>query len=122
MKKTIIIMMGFLAIMCFTSSVYAGTWAQASAGSEVTVVSGTPADYPTLTFRPSPGIIIEGVNTAIVYGIITASNKAGTAGIAYNLHSGDGVVYQDPITIVAGVNTTGLTPVAGVAVSTFSSK
>ncbi len=123
MKKTIIIMMGFLAIMCLTSSVYAGTWAQSSAGGPVTVTAATPANYPTLTFNPSPGILIDGANTATAYGIVSASNKAGTDCIAYNLVSGNGVVYQDPLTGLTSTSTsTGVTVVAGTAVASFSSK
>ncbi len=122
MKKTIIIMMGFLVIMCFTGSVYAATSAQTVAGGAVTVTPAVPANYPVLTFQPSPGILIDALTSNIAYGIVSASSKAGADGIAYNLISGNGVIYQDPISLAVTATSTGVTPVAGTAVSTFSSK
>ncbi len=123
MKKTIIIMIGFLAIMCFTSSVYAAALTQTTGGTTVTVTPGTVADYPVLTFQPSPGIILEGVTSTIAYTIVSASNKSGASGIAYCLISADGIIYQDPINLAAAATGTGLTmSAAGVKIASFSSK
>lgn len=122
MKKTITIIIGFFAIMCFTGSVYAATSAQTAAGGVVTVTPATVADFPVLTFQPSPGVLVDVVTTATAYGIVSASAKSGTDGIAYNMISGNGIIYQDPISLAVTATSTGVTPVAGTAVSTFSSK
>ncbi len=122
MKKIIITIIGFLAIMAFTGSAYAGTWAQTAAGSAVTVTaSGT---YPTLSFTPSPGTVFEGANTATVYCLLSANTKAVGDAIAYSLVSTTNAVYQATVTMT-GADTaipTYAPTTDGTAISGFTSK
>lgn len=95
MKKTITIIIGFFAIMCLSSSVYAAaaTWAQASAGANVTVGAGSTQ----LTFTASPGVLVNGASDILVYCILTGNSKAGTNAIVYNVTSGNGKVAQKAV-------------------------
>lgn len=97
MKKAITIIIGFFAVMCFSTSVYAAaaTWTQAAAGGRLTVGStGATGDF---TFEPSPGVIIEGLSDITVYCILTGNSKAGADAIVYNMWSAGGQVAQSAV-------------------------
>ena len=121
MKKAIITMIGFFAILGFSNSAYAAaaTWAQTGgAGTQVTI----GATGSQLTFNPSPGVIVEGASDITVYCILTGNSKAGADAIVYNVASASGAVAQKPIDL-STATTTGETPTTnGTLIGGFTTK
>jgi len=109
-----------------SSAVYATdiTWGNAgNAGGDVSMGTAT-ATNPLLTVSASPGVLVSGTNSETEYGIVTANFKSGSYGIAYNVHSGSGKIFQiihdmsayDSSTVVVA------TPLIGATASNFASK
>ena len=110
--------------MSFVGSAYAGTWTQigTAGGGGIVTVPTTVTGYPALTFTPSPGVLMSGINTTTAYGIVTVNAKAADDAVAYNVVSGDSALYQSKVTIADTATTTGITPVAGTNVSGYIPK
>ena len=121
MKKTITIIIGLFAIMCFSSSVYATviTWNNGATGGAVTIgTTGT-----TLTYTSSPGVIVSGSNNTTVYCIVTGNGKAGTSAMAYTVGSDFSTVGQDAVDLsTPAVATVGVPTSDGTMPTAFASK
>ena len=124
MKKTMIMIMGFMIIMSFVGSAYAGTWTQVATagGGGLVTAPAAIAGYPDLTFDPSPGVLMSGINTVTAYGIVAVNAKAAGDAVAYNVVSGDSALYQSKVTILDTATTTGITPVAGTSITDYIPK
>lgn len=119
MKKTITIMIGLFAIICFSNNVYAAaaTWTQSEAGADVTIGSGTN----NVTFSASPGVIVEGANDITVYCILTGNSKAAANAIAYCVASNSGKVAQRALDLTTSTDL-GTPTTDGTLVSGFETK
>ncbi len=124
MKKTMIMIMGFMIIMSFAGSTYAGVWSQdpVPGGGGLVTATAAIAGYPNLTFTPSPGVLMSGINTTTAYGIVSVNAKAAGDAVAFNVVSGDSALYQSKVTIADTATTTGITPVAGTNVTDYIPK
>ena len=120
MKKAIITIISFFAIMCFSNNVYAAaaTWAQASAGATVTVGSTTANAF---SFAPSPGVLVSGASDLTVYCILTGNSKAAADALVYNVASGSGQVAQKSVDLTTST-TLGTPTTTGVLVTGFVTK
>ena len=108
MKKKIVIALGILMMVAFTSSAWA-----------LTITGGTTiTGAPSLTFTPSPSSVMAASTIAAAFSITSASSKTVKAnGIEYAMVSTNGSIYQKtqagdgvvstPITAVVGVVPTG---------------
>ena len=121
MKKAITIIIGFFAIVCFSNNVYAAaaTWAQTSAGTQVTVGStGSTGDF---SFNPSPGVLVTGASDITVYCILTGNSKAAADAIVYNVWSAGGQVAQKAVDLSTST-TLGTAKTDGSMAATFATK
>lgn len=124
MNKTIITLIGFLAIMFFSGNVYAGDFGSASVGAAVTIAD-TAATSDALVFTPSPGIIMGGETAANTFTIVSGNTKATSDAIVVGLTSSTPIVYQiaqDLTSITTGAALTGADTVAGSVPSGFKER
>jgi len=124
MNKTIITLIGFLAIMFFSGNVYAITIVTPSAGGTVTVADTSTSSAP-LTFTPSPGIVMGGATSATLFTIVAGNTKAGTDAIVVGVISSTPTIYQlaqDLSAVTAGTGLTGDAGTAGDAPATFKQR
>ena len=121
MNKTIITLIGFLAIIFFSGNAYAGAFGSSDVGADVTVsdASTTSAD---LVFTPSPGIVMGGITSDTQFTVIAGNTKATENAIVVGMTSSTPTVYQvaqDLTSVTAGSALTGYSTTAGSAPSGF---
>lgn len=124
MNKTIITLIGFLAIMFFSGNVYAVTIVTTSIGGPVTVAD-TSGDSAVLTYTPSPGMVMGGATTAIAFTIVAGNTKAGADAIVVQMTSSTpniSQLAQDLTLVTAGTGLTGDAGTAGVPNTSFKSR
>ncbi|NWH06410.1 hypothetical protein [Desulfobacter latus] len=121
MRKTIITIVAFFAILVFSNSAYAAaaTWAQSGAGKQVTIGSDASTQ---LAYDPSPGVLIEGASDIAVYCILTGNSKAGADAMVYAVASATGDVGQDPVDLSGTSPDLGTPTTNGTIPSGFTSK
>jgi len=95
MNKLTTTLMGILAIMFFTGTVYAGAFNNtADTNAVVTdlVIAGT--NSAALTFIPSPGILIGGITTPTDFTVLAGNVKAAKNAVVVAMTSAVPTIYQ----------------------------
>ena len=116
MNKIATTLMGILAIIFFTGNVYAGTISSAGiGGTAVTVAatSATGAGSQTLSFIPSPGIIMAGDSTATAFTLFSANVKAEANAVGFCMISSTPTIFQSKLTLDADSTSSALPSASG---------